>query len=199
MRRAGIWILLPACIAMVVATVMMWNKRDREAPLIHIPDTELSYTEGEDTAILMEGVWAEDRVDGRLNDRVFIYEIVPIEARGTALVVYAACDNSNNVGKAERMVTYERRRTNVRYNGGGAPMIRLKSYGTTLLKGELFDPHDYVVSLFDDKDSEEELSGTLTVKGNYDLTKTGHYRLQMYVTDSDGNESNRAEFLLVVE
>ena len=100
---------------------------------------------------------------------------------------------------ADLMVQYERKKSVVRMGLGGEPVIRLTSSGTTISKGEIFDPHSFIHSVYDDRDSKEYLYNSLVVKGSYDLTRVGHYRLQMYIVDSEGNESNKAEFLLVVE
>ncbi|MCR5250180.1 MAG: DUF5011 domain-containing protein [Lachnospiraceae bacterium] len=201
MIRKGLYfaILSLLCITLIILTVVLWKQKDREAPVISLPMGEISYTEGDPEEGLLLGVSARDNVDGDLSSRVFVYEVLPIRALGQAKVVFAVCDSSMNVGTAELMVNYERKKEKYRFSESGEPVLRLKRYGTTLKKGEVFDPHDYVASVSDDKDEEEELLRQLNVKGNYDLTKTGHYRLHMYVCDSDGNESKRAEFLLVVE
>ena len=201
MIRKGLYfaILLLLSVAVIVLTVVLWQQKDRVPPVISLPMGEISYTEGEPEEGLLLGVSARDNADGDLSDKVFVYEVLPIRARGQAKVVYAVCDSSMNVGTAELMVNYERKKESMRFSVSGEPVIRLRRYGVTIRKGEVFDPHDFVESVNDDKDDEEELLRRLNVKGNYDLTKTGHYRLQMYVSDSDGNESNRAEFLLVVE
>ena len=158
MRRITLWIIFAlACTAVIAGTIVLMKQKDRTAPQISYPEGSFVYTEGDETDALLEGVTATDERDGDLSAQVFIYEILPIEARGTAEVVYAVCDAAGNVGMAQRSVTYERRHIEVSYSGGGEPMIRLKSYGVTLEKGALFDPHDYVAELKDDKDSAEEL------------------------------------------
>jgi len=185
--------------ALIAATVLIKKQKDTEAPRITLPAGSLNYTEGEPVDNLLEGVSAWDNKDGDLSADVFVYEVVPIQATGMAKVVYAVSDASKNVATADLMVSYARKKGTVRVGLGGEPVLRLSSAGTTISKGEIFDPHAFISSVFDDNDDKEDLLNRLVVKGSYDLTRVGHYRLQMYVTDSDGNESNKAEFLLVVE
>ena len=178
---------------------MIRKQKDTEAPGINLPAGTLSYNEGDPVEKLLSGVSAWDNKDGDLSADVFVYELVPIQATGMAKVVYAVSDSSQNVATADLMVKYERKKSVVRMGLGGEPVIRLTSSGTTISKGEIFDPHSFIQSVYDDRDSKEDLYNHLVVKGSYDLTRVGHYRLQMYITDSEGNESNKAEFLLVVE
>lgn len=185
--------------ALIAATVLIKRQKDTEAPRITLPAGSISYTEGDPVENLMEGVSAWDNKDGDLSADVFVYEVVPIQATGMAKVVYAVSDASKNVATADMMVSYARKKGTVRVGLGGEPVLRLSSAGTTISKGEIFDPHSFISSVFDDNDKKEDLLNRLVVKGSYDLTRVGHYRLQMYVTDSEGNESNKAEFLLVVE
>ncbi len=200
MRRASYFIILSLLsLAIIVATVLMKRQMDTQAPVIRLPEEIPGYTEGTPLDDMLPGVSAWDSVDGDLTEEVFVYEIVPIQATGMAKVVYAVCDSSNNVATADTMVTYSRKKETLRVGLGGEPVIRLTSNGTTISKGQLFDPHEFIYSLYDDTDSADELSNRLVVKGSYDLTRIGHYRLQMYVTDSEGKESNKVEFLLVVE
>ena len=200
MRRAFYFIVLALLsAALVVATVLIKKQKDTQAPRITLPAGTLSYYEGDTVDKLLEGVSAWDDRDGDLSTDVFVYELVPIQATGMAKVVYAVSDSSKNVATADLMVQYERKKSVVRMGLGGEPVIRLTSSGTTISKGEIFDPHSFIHSVYDDRDSKEYLYNSLVVKGSYDLTRVGHYRLQMYIVDSEGNESNKAEFLLVVE
>ena len=100
---------------------------------------------------------------------------------------------------ADRRVTYRRTMLEAIAPDAASPLIKLNSYGTTLKKGETFDPFLYISTLKDDKDSAEELRRRLSIAGSYDLTKSGRYKLVFTVSDADGNVSNKAEFLLLIE
>ena len=191
--------LILLSIGLVAATFILKDKKDTQAPVITLPAGELSYTDGSPVDELLNGVSAWDNRDGDLSSEVFVYEVVPIQATGMAKVVYAVSDSSCNVAEADLMVRYEKKKEVARLGPNGEPVLRLNASGVSITKGDIFDPYTYIQSAFDDKDSRDDLLGNLVVKGGYDLTRIGHYRLQMYVTDSEGNESNKAEFLLVVE
>ena len=79
---------------------------DHTAPEIQFPDAQITYTEGSDTQALLEGVTAQDDKNGDVSDYVCIDNIIPNPEDGTATVVYAAYDFSNNVAKVKRTVAY---------------------------------------------------------------------------------------------
>ena len=200
MKRILYFVILALLSAgLIAASFVMKNQKDTTVPYITLPAGELSYTDGDSYDDLLSGVSAWDDKDGDLSKDVFVYEIVPIQATGMAKVVYAVSDSSKNVVTADLMVRYSRKKETIRMGLGGEPVLRLSANGTTISKGEIFDPHEFISSVFDDSDSKEDLLNRLVVKGSYDLTRIGHYRLKMYVVDSEGKESNTVEFLLVVE
>ena len=200
MKRVLYFVILALLSAgLIAASFVMKNQKDTTVPSITLPAGELSYTDGDSYDDLLAGVSAWDDKDGDLSKEVFVYEIVPIQATGMAKVVYAVSDSSKNVATADLMVRYSRKKETIRMGLGGEPVLRLSANGTTISKGEIFDPHEFISSVFDDSDSKEDLLNRLVVKGSYDLTRIGHYRLKMYVVDSEGKESNTVEFLLVVE
>lgn len=81
----------------------------------------------------------------------------------------------------------------------GAPVITLTEKKLTIQKGESFDPLLYIASIVDDIDNKYELWRDIQIDGEYDVNSAGSYQLVFYVTDSDGNMSNRARFRLIVE
>lgn len=87
-------------------TAFSYMTGDHTAPEISFPKTEITYTEGSDTAKLLEGVSATDDKNGDVTQYVCIDNIIPNPEDGTASVVYAAYDFSNNVAKARRTVRY---------------------------------------------------------------------------------------------
>lgn len=87
-------------------TAFSYMVGDHTAPEINFPDTEITYIEGSDTTPLLQGVSAKDDKNGDVSQYVCIDSIVPNSENGTATVVYAAYDFSNNVAKAKRTVQY---------------------------------------------------------------------------------------------
>jgi hypothetical protein len=96
---AGIVILLLLSVANTLT-------KDRKAPTITIPDKKITYTQGESTDKLLEGVKAWDDVDKDLTDELRVDSVIPDEDETTAVVTYAVYDSSNNVTKKKRIVNY---------------------------------------------------------------------------------------------
>ena len=68
-QRLVMLALAAGCIVLAVAGALVCLGQDRKAPEITVEDTEISYTEGGDYEELLEGVTAEDNIDGDLTDR----------------------------------------------------------------------------------------------------------------------------------
>ena len=79
------------------------------------------------------------------------------------------------------------------------PVIRLKQNSVTLPAGTPFDYMSYIESITDDKDSRSTLNQYIVVTGYYDVRTPGSYPLQFWVTDTERHESERQEFLLIIE
>ena len=81
---------------------------DRKGPEIAVPSgADVTYEEGSDTALLLEGVTATDDRDGDVTDSVIIENIFPNDDRTGVSVIYAAKDSHNNVTKVTRRVNYK--------------------------------------------------------------------------------------------
>lgn len=87
-------------------TAFSYMTGDHTAPEISFPKEEITYTEGGDTAALLEGVSAVDDKNGDVSQYVCIDNIIPNPENETAAVIYAAYDFSNNVAKVRRTVQY---------------------------------------------------------------------------------------------
>lgn len=97
--------LAAGCIVLAVAGALVYLGQDRKAPEITVEDTEISYTEGGDYEELLEGVTAEDNIDGDLTDQVFVDKIIQT-GEDTGIVYYGVMDKHHNVGTARRTITY---------------------------------------------------------------------------------------------
>lgn len=79
------------------------------------------------------------------------------------------------------------------------PILTLADKEYTIQRRDNFEPKDMIDKISDDKDSINYLMDHVTVVGNYDVYTVGEYVLMYYVTDSDGNESERQFMVLKVE
>lgn len=89
-----------------VGSLAVYQKimNDRQAPEIFI-DGEMVYQDGMQEELL-EGVTAKDEQDGDVTASLVVETVSPNAKSGTAVVIYAARDNSNNIAKASRVVEY---------------------------------------------------------------------------------------------
>lgn len=98
-------------IMLTVVSVFVYLQQDHTSPEIDVPGGEITYIEGEEDVVLLDGVKARDDIDGDISSDIRIYDIAVLENGNQALVTYAVYDKSNNLGKATRMVNYEARKT----------------------------------------------------------------------------------------
>ena len=81
----------------------------------------------------------------------------------------------------------------------GAPQITLTDSEVTVQRGTAVNRLIYVKDIMDDKDSRESLFRNIQIDGTINSAVTGTYELTYYVVDSDGNKSNVANLLVIVE
>lgn len=77
-----------------------------------------------------------------------------------------------------------------------APVLVLNSGSDMISASDSFNYSAYIASVTDDKDSQDELFRHITIEGDYSTNRAGTYPLTIYVTDSDGNSSNKETFIL---
>lgn len=104
-QRLVMLALAAGCIVLAMAGALVYLGQDRKAPEITVEDTEISYTEGGDYEELLEGVTAEDNIDGDLTDQVFVDKIIQT-GEDTGIVYYGVMDKHHTVGTARRTITY---------------------------------------------------------------------------------------------
>lgn len=85
----------------------------------------------------------------------------------------------------------------------GIPFIRMVQHTITVsvgqtvaFSGAMFNVVDYIREAVDDKDDAERY---IHMDGNVDSNVKGTYPLQIYVVDSDGNQSNVEKFIVTVK
>lgn len=220
--------LVAGCALLGAISFLIYMGQDRIAPEIQVEEMEITYTEGEDYEGLLEGVTAEDNRDGDLTDKIFIEKIIPL-GNGKAVVYYGVMDKSNNVGKADRMVSYNEKDEETEdpetedaeeeadeesdvaetpeeqpaesdpVPNGVRPAMALTANEMTIAAGEVFDPMSVVRIAVDDVDNYDVLSRNISLEGEYNTSVPGAYSLVYYVTDSDGNVSDPIGFTLIVQ
>lgn len=100
--------LIVLWLALFAGTAAVMVTSDRKGPEIAVTSgADVTYEEGSDTALLLEGVTATDDRDGDVTDSVVIENIFPNDDRTGASVIYAAKDSHNNVTKVTRRVNYK--------------------------------------------------------------------------------------------
>lgn len=225
MKKLIVVLLLLLCIGAGGVNYWLDQNRDSTPPVIQIPDeAQLIYQEGEDTAVLLEGVKAIDEKDGDVSDTLMIESILPMQDESKATVLYYAKDKSNNVAQASRIVEY-------RPEGGIAwmtepettaaepdseseeleeaddmkdlpkdyPRIYLTTDKVTVKQGEDYNLLSYVKDITDDQDGPDWLYYQIHIDGMGDINGPGTYELYYTVVDRDYHTSNRAKLTFTIE
>lgn len=94
-------------VGLATCTIVLLAKRNREAPVITIPEESVTYREGDSWDILLQGVTAQDTDGNDLTDRIGIGKIVRVNDSELAQVEYCVFDEEGNLSKAVREVIYE--------------------------------------------------------------------------------------------
>ncbi len=105
--RAKLVIFL-AVICIALSGLVIWTRvhADQEGPEITFGENEIVYRAGMDFSELLEGVSAEDDVEGDVTDSLAVESVYPVDEE-TALAVYVAKDSKNNVTKVKKEIAYE--------------------------------------------------------------------------------------------
>lgn len=106
LRMLSVLILLSAIASILYIRVIHGRNNDNIAPNISMDKTEIAISVEDDESVLLEGVAARDNRDGDVSDSLTIDNISTFNSEGKRYVTFAAFDNSNNVGKATREITY---------------------------------------------------------------------------------------------
>ncbi|BCJ97375.1 hypothetical protein [Anaerocolumna chitinilytica] len=193
---------------------------DKTAPVIMQENQNLVYKDGEDENLLLNGIKAEDDVDGDVTSSIMIGDIVTMPDKEAAKITYLAKDTSNNVGVLDIVIPFEASTANNSKTEAATlktadeqqelnqqqekaedkiPVISLTTTEAELKTGEDFHPEKYIKDIKDDKDSIQTLLQNITVTGDYDTAKSGTYVLLITTRDSDDNKSEGATLVLKVK
>ncbi len=102
-KMAGFIVLAAAAVLFLIVVLLV--RRDSEGPQIMIP-SGMSYTDGQDLSILLDGVTAMDAKDGDVSDTLVVESLIVLDGGDRAKVTYIAKDKSNNVTAANNIVSY---------------------------------------------------------------------------------------------
>lgn len=224
MKESIITIVLIGCslVSAVAAGVGIFLT-DRTAPVIRLEgENNLTYREGDPFDELLENVTAEDDRDGDVTDSIRIGSIYQASPK-KAVVVYAAKDEENNVGKMKREVRYvpaeepaneaEEKQEEATVDTEpeetpavqpdnaeepqDGPKIRMLQREITMKVGENFNILRFVESAKDQDGT--DLSRHIHADGAYDMSQPGVYPIRVYATNPAGQASNIETFTLTVE
>lgn len=98
-------VLIAGCLILGGVAFVVRGSQDRQAPVIKVTKSDITYQEGQGYGELLKGVSAEDNRDGDLTDEVFVDRVVQLKD-GKAIVYYGVMDKAKNVGTAKRTVNY---------------------------------------------------------------------------------------------
>lgn len=101
MRKRLVVFLAILCIALAGFVIGVRMRTDREGPKITFGEEDIVYTDSTTEEELLEGVTAEDAVDGDVSDTITLESVYPMD-EDTAVAVYVAKDSKNNITKVKR-------------------------------------------------------------------------------------------------
>lgn len=198
-KKRTISILVGSVIILSIIFVILNIQEDRTPPIINTQYSVKTYYHGMKEEELIKGIKAYDERDKNVSDTIIVDSIVIANDKKTAVIIYAAKDNSNNISKVKRRLKYFKENQNVDENymeSNKNPRIKLIQRELTIKKGTTFNGILYVDQAVDDKDEAMKL---VRIDGTYDVNQVGTYELLYYIVDSDGNKSNIETFHLTVE
>lgn len=117
-RIAGIAALGAALVMFIIAAVLVAG-RDNRGPEIMIPSV-LSYKDGQDLSVLLNGVTAMDDRDGDVSNTLVVESLIVLGDGDKAKVTYIARDSSNNVSHVDAIISYSGDGNNIYSTFSGA-------------------------------------------------------------------------------
>lgn len=95
--------LLVINVILIAVCAFMYLRTDRIAPEFEFQAADVIYRRKMNTAELLAGITAYDRVDGDVTDRIVIEKITENQKDSIAVVFYAVSDRSGNVAKTSKL------------------------------------------------------------------------------------------------
>lgn len=97
-------VLTGLCVILLGICAVSCLKKDRRGPEIQFSDIPVTYAQGDDTSVLLEGVTATDDADGDVTDSLKVDRVTEIQGMNYVVVTYVAKDRKNNITKQERWI-----------------------------------------------------------------------------------------------
>lgn len=97
-------VLTGLCVILLGICAVSCLKKDRRGPEIQFSDIPVTYAQGDDTSVLLEGVTATDGADGDVTDSLKVDRVTEIQGMNYVVVTYVAKDSKNNITKQERWI-----------------------------------------------------------------------------------------------
>lgn len=104
MKKGLLAILVLVTMGVTALFCFMYIAEDRQGPVISVPDESVTYKDGDNEEILLEGVTARDKRDGDVTDSLRIEKIQTDEDGAKVIVTYVAKDSKNNITKVKRII-----------------------------------------------------------------------------------------------
>ena len=92
------------CVVLLAVCAVVYVSEDRQGPEIRIPDGSVTYAQGDDTEVLLNGVTAADARDGDVSDTLRVVQVTDMSSLNYVVVTYVAKDHSNNITKTDRWI-----------------------------------------------------------------------------------------------
>lgn len=134
------------CVAFAGYLIWTQSTEDRTPPVLSFAQEELELSVEADSAILMEGVHAEDEHDGDVTANIVLESIGGLSANRRATAVYAAFDAAGNVTRKSRTIIYTDYHSPtftlsgpMVYTGGTSTDIFSRIGATDVIDGDLTD------------------------------------------------------------
>jgi hypothetical protein len=167
---------LSLCIVLFAVFLFVNNRsKDTQSPQIRIEAGELAVSVQDPQSALLQGVTAQDRVDGDVTDLVVVAQVQLLDSDGTIQVTYAAFDRSGNATRAVRTA---------RYTDYESPRFHLNR-SMTFSSGTTFDLFREVMA-YDLLDGDISHRVRITSMDDQTVTIQGQHVVKLQVSNSLG-------------
>lgn len=166
------------CFALTAAYFIFFvYSDDKEAPVITMDSTGIKVSVTASAEKLMQGVTANDNVDGDVSDTLLVEGISNLKSDNTATITYLAYDKAGNVGKASRTIEF----TDYKSPVFGQTKGLVFSSGTSPDVISFMTAEDKI-----DGDISRRIKGTI-VSDTTSLSNHGVHEIEFRVTNSLGD------------
>lgn len=175
LRVFSIMLLMVSTAAFVIFQVYIHIVQDNTPPVVTCETTEFTVPVDAEEEVLFEGVTAKDSRSGDVTDTLVIEKMSAFTEDGTRILTYAAVDESKNVGRCERTVTYE---------GYETPKYEM-SAPLCFTVGQTVDISS-VISAYSTLDGDLSSNIKYTLESTINTMEAGSYPIEFRVMDSGG-------------